>query len=164
MVDSYGDCGSCMSDSFQVVCVHARVPAHVCMHVCVCGGSDVFSPGLLYICTHRIVHGPRSQGRFPCLFQWRMNRGIRVAWLPAPDASHPSWRVLGIKTKEWSLPDLCNSYFIRWMSFWMWLWSGSVYAILHIISHLFFLLPSESNNLRELCTRRVFQQFKKKLI
>lgn len=36
-----------------------------------------------------------------------------------------------------------------------------MYAVLHIISHLFFLLPSESNNLRELCTRRVFQQLKK---
>ena len=36
IVDSYGDCGSCMSDPFQVVCVHACVSAHVCTHVCVC--------------------------------------------------------------------------------------------------------------------------------
>lgn len=134
-----------------------------CVHVCVWWVRCILPWSALYVHT---LHSPWScsQGRFPCLFQWRMNRGIRVAWLPAPDASHPSWRVLGIKTKEWSLPDLCVSYFIRWMSFWMWLWSSSVYAVLHIISHLFFLLPSESNNLRELCTRRVFQQFKKKLI
>lgn len=131
-----------------------------CVHVCVWWVRCILPWSALYVHT---LHSPWScsQGRFPCLFQWRMNRGIRVAWLPAPDASHPSWRVLGIKTKEWSLPDLCVSYFIRWMSFWMWLWSSSVYAVLHIISHLFFLLPSESNNLRELCTRRVFQQLKK---
>lgn len=66
IVDSYGGCGCCTSDSFQVVCVHARVPAHVCM--CVCGGSDVFSPGLRCMCTHCIVPGPVHKVASPVYF------------------------------------------------------------------------------------------------
>lgn len=161
-MDSYGDCGSYTSDSsFRCMCVCTSVSLHMCACMC-CVVDQVYLPScLLCICTHCVVHGPASQGRFSCLFQWHTSRGNQVAWVPAPGASHPSWKVLGIKTREWSFPDLCNSYFIRWMTLWMWLWSGSAYAVLHIISYLFFLLPSESNNLRELCIRRVLQWFLK---
>lgn len=120
-------------------CVCAHLCPCTCVHACVCVVDQMYFPScLLCICTHCVVHGPASQGRFSCLFQWHVSRGNQVAWVPAPGTSHPSWKVLGIKTREWSFPDLCNSYFLRWMTLWMWLWSGSAYAVLHIISYLFF--------------------------
>lgn len=125
-------------------CVHACVPVHVCISMC--GELYVIFPLVCSLYTH-IARSMTftSQGHLPCLFQWHMSSGYHVAWVLAPGASHPPWKVLGIKMGEGSFPDSCNSYFTRWMTLWMWLWSASAYAV------LYFLLFSESKNLRKVC-------------
>lgn len=127
---------------FMHVCLWVCV--HMCVYMCPCTCVHEYVWRIIYIfplvCsvyTH-IAQSMTftSQGHLSCLFQWHMSSGNQVAWVLAPGASHPSWKVLGIKMGEGSFPDLCNSYFTRWMALWMWLWSGSAYAVLYFFTFL----------------------------
>lgn len=149
ILGSYSECGITHLIPGSGVCepVHACVPVSVCPHVCIhvslymCAWVRVenymYFPLVCSVYTH-IAQSMTftSQGHLSCLFQWHMSSGNQVAWVLAPGASHPSWKVLGIKMGEGSFPDLCNSYFTRWMALWMWLWSGSAYAVLYFFTFL----------------------------
>lgn len=118
------------------VCVPVGVCAH--LHVCVWQVHQMPFPSCL-LCMYTL-HSPWPFFPRPCLLfisvtceQWGSScLGSSLG------ASHLPWKVWGIKAREWSLLDLCNSYFIQWMTLWTWLCSGSAYAVLDIISHLFF--------------------------
>lgn len=116
-----------------VVHAHVLVSVHMCACTCVWWIICIFPSCLLCIHTVRGLCSQRSQILFVSTETMESSyRGL------APGANHPPWKVLEIKKGEWSFPDLCDSYFIQRMTLWMWLWISSVYAVLHIISHLFF--------------------------